>query len=324
MLTPRREFLKKMGALGFSTSLTAFALKSYAMNDGTEIEDFKKAQQKLLSKYHVDAGSKFIKLTKPDIKIHVLEAGRGEPVVMLHGGKATGAQFASLMGDLQKQFRLYVPDRPGCGLSDMVDYTNISFRAHAVGIFDGLNLSKAAIIGNSMGGYWALVFALAYPERVSKLVLIGEPAASSPQDPSNIHTAPYADPNPTLESMRGMYSAILVADINRVAPEVIEEDLAAARIPGANLAWNSMLDEIKREKNVLTYALRPELKNLKTPTLFIWGEKERFGPPVLGNEMAAIAPNARCEVVPDAAHLVWLDQPAICASLTVDFLSKKQ
>jgi pimeloyl-ACP methyl ester carboxylesterase len=324
MPTKRREFIRNTGALGIFTSLGALTLPSFTMSNNSEIEDFKNAQRKLLLKYDIHSSSKFIKLTEPDLRIHVLESGSGTPVVMLHGGKGTAAQFAPLMGALQKDFQLFVPDRPGCGLSDMFNYTEIPFRKHAVdvvkGILDGLGLSRADIIGNSMGGYWALVFALAYPDRVSKLVLIGEPAASGPQDPSNMHTPPYADPNPSIESTRGRYSAILVADINRVATEILAEDLAAARIPGANLAWNSMLDDVKREKKVLTYALRPELKNLQPQTLFIWGEKDRFGPAVLGKEMAALAPNARCEVVSDAGHLVWLDQPVICTSLTTEFL----
>jgi pimeloyl-ACP methyl ester carboxylesterase len=173
-----------------------------------------------------------------------------------------------------------------------------------------------------MGGYWALVFALAHPERVTKLVLIGEPAGSSPPDPTGNQTPHKADPNPTIESIKGKFAAVLVADINRVAPEILEEDLAAALIPGAALAWDTMLEQLNREQKGLTYALRSELKNLRPPTLFIWGEKDRFGPPTLGQEMAALAPHAHCEVVSDAGHLVWLDQPDSCSELTLDFLKR--
>lgn len=120
--------------------------------------------------------------------------------------------------------------------------------------------------------------------------------------------------------MRKYYEAILVADVSRVASEMLEEELAATRLPGADVAWNTMLEQIRNEKKGLTYSMRPELKNLQPPTLFIWGDKDWFGPPSLGEEMAAIAPHALCKTVPDAGHLAWLDQPGRCAELTLDFL----
>jgi pimeloyl-ACP methyl ester carboxylesterase len=56
------------------------------------------------------------------------------------------------------------------------------------------------------------------------------------------------------------------------------------------------------------------------PTLLIWGDKDSFGPPSLAQEMAQLMPNSRVEVVPDAGHLAWLDQPETVAGLIVNFL----
>ena len=72
---------------------------------------------------------------------------------------------------------------------------------------------------------------------------------------------------------------------------------------------------IRQERLGLTYALRPELAQLRPPTLFLWGDKDTFGPPALGMELAALAPNARCVVVQDAGHLPFWDQPELCAQL---------
>ena len=53
------------------------------------------------------------------------------------------------------------------------------------------------------------------------------------------------------------------------------------------------------------------------PTLLIWGDKDTFGPPSLAQEMAQIMPRGRAEIVPDAGHLAWLDQPeAVAGSIT--------
>src|SRR5262249_47566878 len=162
---------------------------------------------------------------------------------------------------------------------------------------------------------------LAAPERVTKLVLLGGPAGSGP--PPMPRRPPRGEPSP--DSSRGAYR-VLTANPDRVPAEIMDADFAASAIPGARQAWNSMIEDIEREdagaggnRIGLAYALRPELKNLKTPTLFIYGDKDMEGPPSLAHEMAELAPKARCEIVADAGHLIWLDQPRVCAKLLVDF-----
>jgi pimeloyl-ACP methyl ester carboxylesterase len=293
------------------------------LEDGPETERFRNAQRRALAKYKVEAQSRFLALNKPALKVHVLVAGRGDPVILIHGGGAEAVQFAPLMSGLTGTFQCFAPDRPGCGLTDRFDYANIPFRRHGIdfvaSLLDALHLSKAAIAGNSMGGYWALLFALAAPDRVTKLVLLGGPAGSGP--PAYPRRPPSGEPS--LEPTRAPYR-ILMANPDRVSAEIMDADFAAKAIPGTRQAWNSMLEDVEREDGGnrigLAYALRSELKNLKPPTLFIYGDKDMEGPPSLAHEMAELAPNARCEIVADAGHLVWLDQPHICTKLMVDFL----
>jgi 3-oxoadipate enol-lactonase len=114
-----------------------------------------------------------------------------------------------------------------------------------------------------------------------------------------------------------------MADANRAPVEVLEADFAASRIPGATQAFNSMVADCGRE-HTTTYALRPELKNLKCPTLFVYGDKDFEGPPSLAQEMAALVTNARRELISDAGHLVWLDQPSACMTIIKDFLKSPQ
>jgi serine/threonine protein kinase/pimeloyl-ACP methyl ester carboxylesterase/tetratricopeptide (TPR) repeat protein len=290
---------------------------------GDPLATYRTAQQALLRRYGVVATSRYVRLKKPAMTVHVLEAGSGEPVLLLHGGNATAAQLAPIMAALQGHFRVIAPDRPGCGLTDMIDYRGVPFREHSLdfvtGLMDELGLPKAAVVGNSMGGYFALVFALAHPDRVTRLVLVGEPAASGPPDP-NAPPPPAAPKTPTAEGIRGFWKARLGVDVDRVPYEALEEALAAARLPGAGLAWDSMREEFRRQQ-LGTYALRPEFKGLRPATLFLWGDRDGLGGgPTSGKEMAALAPHARCEVIKDAGHMPWLDQPEVCARLTVEFL----
>ena len=328
----RRRFIQTWtagGAISASALIQAThgasAATITALTPGPEVDQFKAAQDRLLKRFGVPARSHFLKLKKPLLQTQVLEAGSGSPVLLLHGGGGTAASWAPLMARLQDRFHCFAPDRPGCGLSDKIDYRDIPLRQHAIdflsGVLDGLKLPRAALIANSMGGYWSLVFALAHPERVSRLVLIGEPAASGPPQ-ADTPLPPPAAKKPTLEGIRALYRTRLAADVERIAPEILEEDLAARTLPGAGLAWDSMVDEFVLRQHLSTYALRPELKGLHPPTLIIWGERDKLGGgPAIGREMAALAPRARCEVLADAGHVAWIDQPERCATLVAEFLA---
>ena len=261
--------------------------------------------------------------------MHVLEVGRGPPVLMLHGGGLSGCLWAQLLNVLQDSNRAFAPDLPGNGLTYRIDFHGLIFRTTAETLvretMDALDLQNAILIGNSMGGYFALVFALAHPDRVTKLVLIGEPAGSSP--PSQWRTLAASQKMKigeyvSMDETRHDWGHVIVAHIERVSTELMEADNAATNLPGYASSWNSMIDELLSEKDLgLSYGLRPELKDLWPTTLFIWGNKDFFGPPSEGQEMAALAPHARCEVVADAGHEVWIDQPQRCAELVSSFIN---
>lgn len=292
------------------------------LTSGSERHAFERAQGRVLTAFGIAAQSRYVQLQAPPLRVHVLEAGQGDPVVFIHGGNAVAVQFAPLLAALQETFYVVAPDRPGCGLTDTFDYRGVSLRNHAVqfvaSVLDALALPRAALVANSMGGYWALVFALAHPERVTKLVLVGEPAGSAP--PQGPLPPRPAQAQPTLDDIQAHYTARLVAHCERVSAEMLQASHAAARLPGAALAWDSMLESIRRERLGLTFALRSELAQLRPATLFLWGDKDTFGPPSLGIEMAALAPDARCVVVKDAGHLPFWDQPEQCAKVTRAFL----
>ena len=321
----RRGFVRALSFAGVTAHNAAGAQNRITrLTPSPEVDNYKKAQALSLARFQVSARSRFVKIPKLSLTAHVLEAGRGDPVVLVHGGGATAVYFAPMLAALQKDFHTFAPDRPGCGLTDKIDYRGVPFRQHAVdfmtGLLDAVKLPRAALVGNSMGGYWSLVFALAKPDRVSRLVLIGEVAGSSPPRP-DIQRPPRTEPS--LENTRAAYAATLVASVDRVPDEILRADYAGSVLPGAAQAWDTMLDEIGRERLGLAYALRPELKRLVPETLFIWGDKDQFGPPALGQEMASLALHARCEVIRDAGHLVWLDQPNECARITLDFLKRR-
>jgi pimeloyl-ACP methyl ester carboxylesterase len=217
----------------------------------------------------------------------------------------------------------------------MFSYRDVPLRVHAVNFvlstMDALGLKTANLVGNSMGGYFALVFALAHPERVKRLVTVGEPAGSSATIPlgnrllamRGLNGLMYATVmKPGASATYEGFKRILVAHPERLPAAYLDCCTTASEIPGATESWLTLLEDchITGGRSTLTYSLRPELPKLSMPTLLIWGDKDSFGPPSLAKELAQSMPQGRAEVVPDAGHLAWLDQPDIVASLITDFL----
>ncbi|HEY3522060.1 MAG TPA: alpha/beta hydrolase [Candidatus Limnocylindrales bacterium] len=308
-------------------------------------ERFRRLQDVVLAEARVATTARFVELPKPPLRVHLLEAGAGEPVLMIHGGNSVAASWAPLLPYLAPRFRLLMPDRPGCGLTTPFGYRGVDLRSHGVefihGVLDAIGLERVALIGNSMGGFFAMAFAIAHPERVSKLVLLGEPAGASGRTDSLFHrlTATrglnsllYATvlrpPADAAGARAGLARSRLVADPGRVPETLLACFAAGARLPGAVRSWTTMVEQafdppgmgLFARRTTVTHALMPELDRLTAPTLFLWGDKDPLGTPADGRSLVERMPHARLEVIADASHLLWLDQPAACAEAVAAFL----
>jgi pimeloyl-ACP methyl ester carboxylesterase len=340
----RRTMLLSGLALGVTagTSYLFAANHKIPAADPAAEKRFRDSENAMLARYGVPAASRFHEIDEPRLRVHVIEAGQGEPLLFIHGGNSVAAAWIPLLAKLHQRFHLYAPDRPGCGLTTMFSYLGVPLRTHAVtfirSVMDSLGLSRATIVANSMGGYFALVYALDHPERVVRLVLVGEPAGSAPDIPlANrligtriINSVLFASVlKPGFSTLRDSLVRLLVADIHHVPSDDIDCLALASMIPGATESWITLMEDIFKPAgagvfspaSTLTYSLRPELGRLEPPTLMLWGDKDTFGPPAVGEEMARLMPKGQCEVIHDAGHLVWLDQPNICAERIASFIA---
>ncbi|NTW44354.1 MAG: alpha/beta hydrolase, partial [Anaerolineaceae bacterium] len=125
-----------------------------------------------------DPDSQFVQIN--DVEIHVKSSESGEPAfLLLHGFGASLYSWNSVIGPLSEQGKVIAYDRPAFGLSERPlkwvgqnPYSSEAQIALVLGLLDYYNLQKAILIGNSAGGSIAMQFALAYPERVSALILV--------------------------------------------------------------------------------------------------------------------------------------------------------
>ncbi|MDL9981282.1 alpha/beta fold hydrolase [Microbacterium sp. ASV49] len=305
---------------------------------------FDLVQSMLYAQRGLSVRNRFVDLADPPMRVHVTEVGSGEPLVLIHGGNSVAMSWLPLLPALASRFRVILPDRPGCGLTGPFDYRGVDLRAHGAafvaGLLDGLGLERAALAANSMGGYFALAFAVEHPERVSRLILLGEPAGSSERAPlfhrlvgtRGLNALLYATvlrpPGDAVGLRQGWAKGRLVVHPDRVPDDLAECLAAGARLPGASRSWRRMVERVfvPAGSGVFargmraTRALAPELARVSCPTLFLWGSEDPLGAPDVGRGLAERMPDARLVEIPDAGHLPWIDQPDRCATGILEFL----
>jgi pimeloyl-ACP methyl ester carboxylesterase len=266
-------------------------------------------------------------------RVNVIEAGEGPPVLLLHG---SGTSAVSLLPVLERLegVRAIAADRPGFGLSDPASVPRERFRVAAVGfideVLDELGLESAALAGNSMGGTWALWYALARPERVRRLVLLGSAPllpGTRPPAPLRVIATPalgsllnrMMKPNPkrVVQLMNAMGEGETIVRY----PDLIESVAAAGRDPKASAANLAELRAV-----ISPFGFRPsarlhadELRRVKVPTLLIWGDQDPVGAIDAARRTAAAIPGARLEVLP-AGHVPYLGCPDRVSELLSGFV----
>ena len=298
-----------------------------AKQDTDNINRFIELQGRLLNHYGVEAESRFVNLRQPKIRIHVLEAGEGEPVVIFHGGDGEAVNWAPLMNRLQHQVRIYALDRPGFGLSDAFDYKSVDLRTHAEDVveslLDALELEKATLIGGSMGGFFALAGALGHPERVKKVVLVGLAAGAISQIPESLKrlcenpllAEEFMKGRDNLEAQKSQYREMFHTDPALVPDLYFETRIAGLRLPSERGTWATLLPRLGEPNVYLGEALRA----MRTPTLILWGDYE-MAPPEVGRDIANQIPCAQFEHLPGIGHFPFLQVPDLTANLIVEFL----
>ena len=237
-------------------------------------------------------------------------------MLLLHGGLSQAGEWALIAGKLPG--RLVIPDWPGCGLSDPVGIRRVGLRSFGVqwlaAVVDALGADQVDIVGSSTGGYFGLVFALAHPDRVRRLVQVGAP-------PGLRRTAPvvfrlFATPGlgssllrrqpRDAEANRTKVCSNLVAHPERIPLDMLDHDLEAMALPNA---VESAVDFSRALVHPITGLRRQvlidhDLALLTVPTLCLWGTDDNFVKPETVTQTLQRAAAIRLRAVDDAGHLL--------------------
>jgi 2-hydroxy-6-oxonona-2,4-dienedioate hydrolase len=264
-----------------------------------------------------------------DLQLHYNDAGQGaETVVMLHGSGPGASGWANFNRNLEPLvaagYRVVLMDCPGWSKSDPIvcSGSRSDLNARALkGLLDAVGIDRAHLIGNSMGGHSAVAFALANPERVGKLVLMGggtggaSPFAPMPTEGIKLLQGLYREP--TIDNLKRMMN-VFVYDTSELTEELFQTRL------------DNMLSRRDHLENfVASLAANPRqfpdfgprLGEIKAQTLIVWGSNDRFVPMDTGLRLLAGLPNAELHVFNRCGHWAQWEHADKFNRMVMDFLT---
>ncbi|MDH2329152.1 alpha/beta fold hydrolase [Cereibacter sp. SYSU M97828] len=268
-----------------------------------------------------------------DLQIHYNDCdpgANGQTIVMLHGSGPGASGWANFNRNISALtdagFRVVLLDCPGWSKSDTIICRGSRSELNArvlKGLVDHLKLPSVHIIGNSMGAHSAVAFALAHPDLVGRLVLMGGGTGGvssfvpMPTEGIKLIGALYRDP--TIENLKRMM-AVFVYD-----PSDLTEDLNQARLKNMLARRDHLENFVKSsEANPKQFPdVGHRLGEIKAETLIIWGRNDRFVPLDTGLRLVAGIANSELHVFNNCGHWAQWEHHQKFNRMMKDFFSRE-
>jgi pimeloyl-ACP methyl ester carboxylesterase len=225
-------------------------------------------------------------------------------------------------------YRCIAMDLPGFGWSEM-PAEKITIRGYAAAVDELLRIlgvKRAAVVGNSMGGFIGLELALSFPTWVDRLVLVSA-AGLTIEHQRNLFrlarvtaraltigaawTASKSDAVARRRWTRAALGAVVAAHPDRLPGPLIAEQVRGSGKPGFLPALDALT----------SYPIRERVGQINAPTLIVWGEKDPLVPVRDAWELGRLIPGARVVVYADTGHVAMFERPDAFNALVEDFLS---
>ena len=261
-------------------------------------------------------------LDRPDCRLYYEVDGAGPVLVFAHGLGGNHLSWWQQVPHFRGghtcvtiAHRGFAPSSAPPAGPDPADYAG-----DLAALVDHLGAREVRIVAQSMGGWTALEYALAHPERVRALVLAST-AGTLARPP-----ALFADPEqlPAWErKAAAAASALQAANIHVAAGERMAREQSAAHFLYQEIDALSGVDKVTLRGKLHDTLTRPaeSLRSLSVPTLWLTGDEDIVYPPFLSDILAKMMPNARVAQVKQAGHSVYFERPAGFNRIVDEFLS---
>jgi len=247
-------------------------------------------------------------------KLAYYEAGKGSAVILIHGLGADSRHWAANIGPLSQNFRVITLDQIGYGQSDkpLMRYTVENFSDYLHGFLQAVKISKASLVGNSLGGWVALDFTLRHPQRVEKLVLVDaaglRPSAAlkwpegGPKALSLVNTHWFFD---LMEANKEWATTDLGP--NGFERHVQNGDSYTVASSVAEMITGREFEDKK-------------LGKVHVPTLIIWGRDDLLIPLAMGESLNKGIKGSQLRVIEGTGHIPMVGKPAEFNEAVAKFL----
>jgi pimeloyl-ACP methyl ester carboxylesterase len=258
------------------------------------------------------------------LRLRVRETGPKDApaIILLHGFGSSLETWEGWAKILSGSYRVIRFDLPGFGLSGpdpTGDYTDARTVAVLGALMEALGVPRADLIGNSLGGKIAWLFAAQFPARVDKLVLVSPDGFASPgfeygkppEVPAVMGVLPYVLPAAMVRmSLRPAY-----ADAAALTPALVDRYRDMMLAPGIRQAI------LARTRQVMLRPPEPVLSRIQAPTLLLWGEEDGMIPFANAADYMKWIPNCRLAALPDLGHVPMEEAPERSLAPVLAFLA---
>jgi len=259
-----------------------------------------------------------------DLATNYHDVGEGPTVLLMHGsgpGVSAWANWRLTIAALQDRFRLIAPDFAGFGFTEVpddIEYTRERWLRQVVDLMDALGIEKASVVGNSFGGSMALALAIAHPERVDRLVLMGAVGVPFEITPGLDAVWGY---EPSLEAMGTLMRETFAYDPGLITDELVAMRYAASTRPGVQEKFAAMFPA-PRQRWVDAMA-HPEaaIRALRHRTLLVHGRDDKVIPVSTTLTMLDWIDDAQAHVFGRCGHWTQIEHADAFNRLVGDFLA---
>ncbi len=257
---------------------------------------------------------------------NVHDVGAGPPVMMIHGsgpGVSAWANWRGVIPALSRRFRVIAPDMVGFGFTDRpagIVYDRATWIAQALALLDALEIDRVDLVGNSFGGAIALALAVARPERVRRLVLMGSVGLSFPLTEGLDRVWGY---EPSLAAMRGLLD-LFAFDRALVTDELAELRWRASIRPGFQESFSAMFPPPRQRRVDALASSEADIRALPHQALVIHGRDDRVVPLEVSLRLAALIDRSQLHVFGRCGHWTQIEEAARFNRLVGDFLTEPE
>jgi len=244
--------------------------------------------------------------------------GEGVPLLLISGLGTNSLTWLAVRGSLSRHFQVITFDNRGSGRSETPDasYTIADMAADARGLLDQLDIEKSHVLGHSMGGYIAQELAVRYPERVDKLILADTAPVSSERN--NIFFNDFIgwwEKGMELEDRLRQWLFWLFTPERFSDAGFMENYLTAA---AGDPYPQSIAGFRGQAEAIASFDIRGRLSRIGAETLILEGEEDILILPREAERLKKI-PGSSLRYIPDAAHLLYVEQPDAFIRAVVEF-----